>query len=132
MPTAFEHQSSAPPPAPPPGPAAQFVGSSVARNEDKRLLAGHGLYVDGVVLPGMLHAAFVRRELAKATITHLDTTEARRRARRRRLVHVGGLRWPLRRGMAFAMLGEKLPVPPPRRVSTRPIRRPQARNHDLG
>jgi CO/xanthine dehydrogenase Mo-binding subunit len=72
MPTAFEHQS------PPPGPTAHFVGSSVARKEDKRLLTGHGLYVDDVVLPGMLHAVFVRSELAKATITHLDTTEARR------------------------------------------------------
>jgi CO/xanthine dehydrogenase Mo-binding subunit len=111
MPTAFEHQM------PPPGPAAHFVGSSVARKEDKRLLTGHGLYVDDVVLPGMLHAAFVRSELAKATITHLDTTEARRLPG-----VVAVFTWEDfdgRCGEAWhAMLGEELPVRPGRTPPT--------------
>ena len=60
-----------------PGTAARFIGQSVRRKEDRRLLTGHGLYVDDVSLPGMLHAAFLRSEVAKATITKLDTTAAR-------------------------------------------------------
>ena len=56
---------------------ARFVGQSVTRKEDTRLLTGHGLYVDDVAMPGMLHAAFLRSEVAKANITHLDVTSAR-------------------------------------------------------
>lgn len=58
-------------------PAARFVGQSVTRVEDPRLLTGHGRYVDDIVLPGMLHAAFLRSDLAHARITHLDVEEAR-------------------------------------------------------
>jgi aerobic carbon-monoxide dehydrogenase large subunit len=39
--------------------AARWVGQSVKRREDPRLLAGRGRYVDDVVMPGMAHAAFV-------------------------------------------------------------------------
>src|SRR5271165_2191553 len=58
--------------------AARFVGQSVTRKEDRRLVTGHGRYVDDVALPGMLHAAFVRSEVARATITSIDTEAARR------------------------------------------------------
>jgi carbon-monoxide dehydrogenase large subunit len=57
--------------------AGRFVGQSVQRREDPRLVSGHGTYVDDVVLPGMLHAAFVRSDVAAARITRLDTTAAR-------------------------------------------------------
>jgi aerobic carbon-monoxide dehydrogenase large subunit len=57
--------------------AARFVGASVNRREDPRLLTGHGRYVDDVVLPGMLHAAFVRSPLARATISSIDLSAAR-------------------------------------------------------
>jgi aerobic carbon-monoxide dehydrogenase large subunit len=66
-------------PAPPFGAgtgAARLVGRSVHRREDPRLLAGRGRYVDDVVLPGMLHAHFVRSDVARARITRLDTTAA--------------------------------------------------------
>ena len=56
--------------------AARFVGQSVHRKEDARLLTGHGQYVDDVVMPRMLHAAFVRSEIARAAITSVDTTAA--------------------------------------------------------
>jgi aerobic carbon-monoxide dehydrogenase large subunit len=60
------------------GPAAgRFVGQSVPRREDPRLLTGHGQYVDDVVVPGMLHAAFVRSDLARGRITRLDVEAAR-------------------------------------------------------
>ena len=44
----------------------KLVGGSVERVEDGRILIGRGRYVDDVVLPGMVHAAFVRSPLAHA------------------------------------------------------------------
>jgi carbon-monoxide dehydrogenase large subunit len=98
------------------GPAARYVGASVTRKEDRRLLTGHGLYVDDVALPGMLHAAFLRSELAKATITHLDAAAARELPG-----VVAVFTWhdfDGRFGEAWhAMLGEELQVPPPLAVT---------------
>ena len=80
------------PPAPPSPPvAARFIGKSVTRKEDQRLLTGHGLYVDDVKVAGTLHAAFLRSDLARAAITRIDTSAAKELAGRRRGVHVGGL-----------------------------------------
>ncbi|HEX5587531.1 MAG TPA: xanthine dehydrogenase family protein molybdopterin-binding subunit, partial [Acidimicrobiia bacterium] len=59
-----------------PSTAARFVGQSITRKEDKRLVTGHGQYVDDVVMPGMLHGAFLRSDLARATITRIDTSAA--------------------------------------------------------
>ena len=56
--------------------AGRFAGQSVKRLEDRRLLTGSGQYVDDVVLPGMLHAAFLRSDLARARILRLDTSAA--------------------------------------------------------
>ena len=55
----------------------RFVGQRVQRREDARLLTGHGTYVDDVVLPGMLHGAFVRSDAARGTIRSIDVDEAR-------------------------------------------------------
>ena len=48
-------------PAPPV--AARYLGKSVTRKEDQRLLTGHGVYVDDVKVSGTLHAAFLRSDL---------------------------------------------------------------------
>lgn len=56
---------------------ARFVGQRIQRKEDRRLLTGHGTYVDDVVVPGMLHAAFVRSTVARGRITRLDVAAAR-------------------------------------------------------
>ena len=58
--------------------AQRLIGQSVQRREDARLITGRGRYVDDVVLPVMLHAAFVRSHSARGTITHLDVSAARR------------------------------------------------------
>ena len=58
-------------------PAQRYVGQSVKRSEDQRILSGHGHYVDDVHLPDMLHATFVRSTLAHAAITSVVTDEAR-------------------------------------------------------
>jgi carbon-monoxide dehydrogenase large subunit len=57
-------------------PGARFVGQRVARQEDARLLTGRGRFVDDVQLPGTLHAAFVRSDVARGRILSIDTTEA--------------------------------------------------------
>jgi aerobic carbon-monoxide dehydrogenase large subunit len=62
----------------PTGPVAQrFVGESVKRSEDRRILTGTGNYVDDVQLPGMLHAAFLRSPIAHGRITSIDVSAAR-------------------------------------------------------
>ena len=43
-------------------------GAPVLRREDRRLITGAGRYVSDVVLPGMLHAAFVRSVHAHARL----------------------------------------------------------------
>jgi carbon-monoxide dehydrogenase large subunit len=56
--------------------AARFAGARVNRIEDARLLTGRGTYVDDVVLPGMLHACFVRSPEPHAAIRGVDTSAA--------------------------------------------------------
>jgi carbon-monoxide dehydrogenase large subunit len=61
----------------PAGPVAQrYVGESVKRGEDLRILTGTGNYVDDVQLPGMLHAAYLRSPIAHGTITSIDVSAA--------------------------------------------------------
>jgi carbon-monoxide dehydrogenase large subunit len=50
----------------------KFVGTSVARREDPRLLTGRGRFVDDIAMPGMVHAQFVRSTVAAGSITGLD------------------------------------------------------------
>ena len=52
------------------------IGKSLPRSDAKRLLEDRGRYVDELVLPRMLHAAFLRSPLAHAEIRGIDTEEA--------------------------------------------------------
>ncbi|MEA3069021.1 MAG: aerobic carbon-monoxide dehydrogenase large subunit [Alphaproteobacteria bacterium] len=54
----------------------RYFGAPIKRNEDGRLLTGQALFVDDVELPGLLHAAFLRSEVAHACIGHIDVTRA--------------------------------------------------------
>jgi aerobic carbon-monoxide dehydrogenase large subunit len=54
-----------------------YIGRSVPRPNAKRLLAGRGRYVTDIVLPRMLHAAFVRSPHAHARIISIETQAAR-------------------------------------------------------
>jgi len=56
--------------------AGQEVGKPRARKEDARLVTGETNWTDNIVLPGMLHLAFVRSPLAHARITKVDTSAA--------------------------------------------------------
>jgi aerobic carbon-monoxide dehydrogenase large subunit len=59
--------------------ATRNFGAPIRRNEDKRLLSGQALFVDDVELPGMLYAAFLRSNVAHATIRSIDVAAARAR-----------------------------------------------------
>ena len=59
--------------------ATRNFGAPIRRNEDKRLLTGQALFVDDVELPGMVHAAFLRSNLAHAAIRSIDVAAARAR-----------------------------------------------------
>jgi 2-furoyl-CoA dehydrogenase large subunit len=53
-----------------------WVGQSIRRKEDARLVRGKGKFVDDIKMLGMLHLAFVRSPFAHAKITGIDVSEA--------------------------------------------------------
>src|SRR2546429_7012141 len=53
-----------------------FVGRSMPRREDRRLLTGQGQFIADLDLPHMLHAVFVRSPLAHARIRAVDLARA--------------------------------------------------------
>ena len=55
---------------------APFIGRSLPRREDRRLLTGRGQYIADLELPHMLHAALVRSPVAHARIKAVDVTRA--------------------------------------------------------
>jgi carbon-monoxide dehydrogenase large subunit len=59
-------------------PAAE-IGQSRPRKEDQHLITGRTTWVDNMSLPGMVHLAILRSPMAHATITSIDTTEAKQR-----------------------------------------------------
>jgi carbon-monoxide dehydrogenase large subunit len=56
-------------------PAAEF-GQARKRKEDERLLTGRTQWTDNIVLPGMLHIAYLRSPIAHATISSIDVSAA--------------------------------------------------------
>ena len=52
------------------------IGARIPRRELKRLLSGHGCYIDDIKLPRMLHACFVRSPHPHARLVSLDVTPA--------------------------------------------------------
>ena len=64
-----------------------YIGRSVPRPNLARLTQGRGQYVSDVVLPRMVHVAFVRSPHAHARIKHIDTAAGEEGARRRRGRH---------------------------------------------
>jgi len=61
----------------PPRGAYRWIGRSMKRVEDPRLLTGCGTYIDDIHLPNMAHAAMLRSPHAHARITSIDTSRAR-------------------------------------------------------
>jgi aerobic carbon-monoxide dehydrogenase large subunit len=57
-------------------PHTPFIGRSLTRREDRRLLMGRGQYIGDFELPHMLHAVLVRSEVAHARIKAVDASRA--------------------------------------------------------
>ncbi|MEN9728783.1 MAG: hypothetical protein RL434_3149, partial [Pseudomonadota bacterium] len=53
-----------------------WMGTRLPRKEDLRLITGQGKYVADIVLPGMLHAVFVRSDYAHARLVSVDVSAA--------------------------------------------------------
>ncbi|MDE3075457.1 MAG: xanthine dehydrogenase family protein, partial [Chloroflexota bacterium] len=56
--------------------ALSYVGQSVKRREDPRLITGAGIFTDDVEVQASLHVAFVRSPHAHARIVSIDTSAA--------------------------------------------------------
>jgi CO/xanthine dehydrogenase Mo-binding subunit len=54
----------------------KWIGRSIRRIEDPKLLVGRAGYVDDISLPGMLHVAVVRSPFPHARILGIDTSRA--------------------------------------------------------
>jgi carbon-monoxide dehydrogenase large subunit len=55
----------------------RWIGQSIKRVEDPRLLTGRGKYIDDIVVPNMAHAAVLRSPHAHARIKKIDASKAR-------------------------------------------------------
>ena len=55
---------------------SRYVGATVKRKEDPRLITGSSSYVDDLKLQGLLHVAFVRSSYPAARIRGIDVTAA--------------------------------------------------------
>src|SRR5262245_44862821 len=53
-----------------------YIGKSVPRPNVRKLVEGRGQFVDDIVLPRMVHVAFVRSPHAHARIAGIDSAEA--------------------------------------------------------
>lgn len=54
----------------------KMIGTRVKRREDPRLIQGMATYVDDIKLPGMLHLAFRRSDVAHGVIRNIDVSAA--------------------------------------------------------
>src|SRR6266851_5402753 len=59
--------------------STRTFGEPIKRNEDRRLLTGQALFIDDIELPGMLHVAFLRSQIAHAKIISIDVSRALQR-----------------------------------------------------
>jgi aerobic carbon-monoxide dehydrogenase large subunit len=57
-------------------PNSPFIGRSITRREDRRLLTGRAQFIADLELPHMLHAVFVRSPLPHASIKRIDLSRA--------------------------------------------------------
>lgn len=57
-------------------PSKSFMGATIRRREDPRLITGSSTYVDDIILPGMMYMALLRSPYAHARIASIDTSAA--------------------------------------------------------
>ena len=63
---------------------ANLVGARIERKEDKKFLTGKGRYTADITLPNQTYAYFIRSPHARAKITKVDTSKAKKLS----LIHI--------------------------------------------
>jgi carbon-monoxide dehydrogenase large subunit len=101
--------------------ATRFVGERVHRREDPRMLTGRGRYVANVSVPRMLHAAFVRSELARGRIVSVNADAARALSGVEAVFTAADLN-PMAGPMWATMYGPEAPGPPARPLADGDVR----------
>jgi aerobic carbon-monoxide dehydrogenase large subunit len=101
--------------------AGRFVGQSVKRKEDARLVTGHGRYVEDVLWPDTWHVAFLRSPVARGRISHLDVSAAQA-MEGVRAVYTGADLNKHVRSWWFTMMGPEGPQPPRRLLAEDDVR----------
>ena len=94
--------------------AIRYIGQSLRRREDFKLITGKGRYVDDIKLPGLLHMAVLRSPHAHAVINRVDLTEA---------AAAPGVRLVLSGGDLVGRIGPIVPnwIIPGTKVPVRPV-----------
>ena len=59
--------------------AKTFIGKSIARKEDRRMIRGLATYIDDIDVPGLHHVAILRSPFAHARVKSIDLAAAIRR-----------------------------------------------------
>ena len=101
--------------------APRFVGQSINRKEDPRLVTGHGTYLDDVRVPGMLSIAFLRSDVARARISRIDVSAAREAKGVHAVFTADDFR-PYIKGTLAATMFLDVPVPSPRPLADGDVR----------
>jgi carbon-monoxide dehydrogenase large subunit len=101
--------------------AGRFVGQSVKRREDARLVTGHGRYVEDVRWPDTWHVAFLRSPVARGEIAHLDVSAAAA-LEGVRAVFTGADLNSMVKSWWQTMIGPDAPQPPRRLLADRDVR----------
>ena len=101
--------------------AGRFVGQSVKRREDARLVTGHGRYVEDVLWPDTWHVAFLRSPVARGRIVHLDTSAAKALDGVRAVLTGADLNKHVRSWWQ-TMMGPDAPQPPRRLLAEHDVR----------
>ena len=70
----------------------RFIGKPMPRQEDARLVTGHGRFTDDFAIDGEAYAAMVRSPFPHARIVAIDAAARQGDARRARRVHRRRLR----------------------------------------
>ncbi len=99
----------------------RFLGQSVKRREDARLVTGHGRYIEDVLWVDAWHVAFLRSPVARGRITTLDVTAARALPGVRTVLTGGDLN-PLVHSWWQTAMGKDSPQPPRRLLAGDDVR----------
>lgn len=101
--------------------AGRYVGQRVVRDADRRFTTGHGTYLDDVAVAGMVHAAFVRSDVARGVIRSIDVADAAAAPGVVAVLTAADLN-PMSGPMYSTLIGPDAPAPPMRALADGDVR----------